>query len=262
MNIKNLFHYKSFAVIGISRTEHGVALVRHLLQAGLFPKFALISAATDEQLERSKPYWPLAEWWTNGTGHVLNQSTKLLPEKGDFLIESIYLSYKIPYLFVPGFNSDITIDILSRGEVDAVLLAETSILKNDILRSVPGGFVNIHAAPLPEYRGNDATYWALYHDDPLFVTAHCVDKGIDTGPILGKKSLPVRKGDTLKDISQRGIDICGQLATEVFIQALQSGVRCLPQSAWQGTTFRGPMPIPIIEECERRLREQEYTHYE
>jgi methionyl-tRNA formyltransferase len=177
-------------------------------------------------------------------------------------VEAIYLENNIPHLFIPGFNHPVTIDILSHGGVDAVLMAETSILKKPILSSIPGGFLNLHAAPLPEYRGSNTTYWALYHDEPLYVTAHIVDQGVDTGPILGKKRLPVFRGDTLINIAQRGYEICGELATILLSKALQSGIQCIPQKTWQGKTYKGILPPQILEECERRLREEEYTHYE
>jgi hypothetical protein len=260
---QSLFRCNAFAILSIARTQHGLALIHHLLHAGLRPAFALISAETDDQLARSQPYWSVGGWRERFAREEFNEiSPQPFAGTEPFQIEPIYLAHKLPYLFVPGFNNEVAYNLISRSEVDTLLLAETQILKGPILNVVAGGLVNLHAAPLPEYRGSFATFWALYHDEPLSVTAHLVDQGVDTGPILGRKSLPVRRGDSLEDITQRGFERCAELAVEVMSQALQSGIPIKPQSAWQGKTFRGQMPAHIIEECERRLQGLGYSHYE
>jgi hypothetical protein len=244
-------------MVGLATTSHGVALVKHVLQAGLRPAFALIVAETDAHLEHSRSLWTTLDW-SSGLPTPSQEFSAIDQTK----VEPLYLEAKVPYIFVPGLNSDVACDLLVRTPVDALLLAESPVLKGRILSAPRCGIINIHAAPLPEYRGNYATYWALYYDDPLYVSAHLVDRGIDTGPILARSRLPVHRGDTLQDIDRRGFEACGKLAADTLRQALQWGLPLAHQARWQGRTFRGSMPQEIIRELERRLRSEEYSHYE
>ncbi len=257
---ESIFKIQSFAIFGIYHTWHGAALIRHVLAAGLRPKFALISAATEDQLAKSKKYWTHPEWWREVK--AVSRLAKIFKRsKTDGTVEYLYRSAGIPYLFVPGFASDVTYGLLEQGAADAMLLAEGPILKGRIFNLFPKGIINLHAAPLPAYRGNRAAHWALYHDEPLCVSAHLVDEGVDSGSLLGQRPLPVDPGDALENIDRRGLETCGQLAAEILRQALAEGVPVTPQAPWQGRTFKGKMPQDIYEELVLRLKKREYTHY-
>ena len=249
----------SFCVLGIYRTEHGSALARALHRASVLPRFALISAEQDSQLRRSEAFWNHSEIWQEASTLLDIHKDGCVEDAGT--IEQYYQHAGVPYLFVPGFESNVTLDLLNRAQVDCAVLAEAPIMKQPILDVFPQGVVNLHAAPLPGYRGNNATWWALYHDEPLEVCAHLISRGIDDGPILGRRSLPVLKGDTLEDIDRRGFEVCGELAVQIIQNARNAGIPFAPQMEWQGRTFRGPMPQDIIDECQRRLQAGEYSHY-
>ena len=274
-----LLRIRAFAVMGIARTAHGTALLRHALAAGLRPRCALISAETDSQLERSRPLWGDRHWWKH-TPHGspltlgrfrawrerLKRQKRIAAVPSSDSPHSTELEARlqlagIPYAFVPGLGGHDACSLLRWAEVDAVLLTESPILEGEILTVCPGGIINIHAAPLPEYRGNYATHWALYHDDPLYVTAHIVDEGVDTGPILARRPLPVLRGDTLSAIDVRAYEECGRVAAQVLRDAMDRGVTPRPQAPWQGRAFTGRMPPNIVEELERRLKSDEYSHY-
>ncbi len=252
---------RRFLVFGIHHSLHGAALARHLVQAGLRPELVLISAAREEQLNASRPFWDRRRRWSNAAA-VLQAHAPLAARDEPDAVATVYQEAGIPYLFVPGFGSDVTCGLLEAASADAMVLAEGPILKGRVLKTFSRGIINLHAAPLPAYRGSCATWWALYHDEPLEVCAHLVTEGVDTGPILGRRRLPVRRGDTLEDIDRRGFEVCGELLVEVLRQARHGGIVPAPQRDWEGRTFRGRMPRDIEEECRRRLREQEYTHYE
>lgn len=77
---------------------------------------------------------------------------------------------------------------------------------------VPGqGFasiVNIHPADPARYRGPDGYGWALGAGlAQTFVTAHWVDEGLDSGPIIAQAAVPVLPGDTLDALRARGLAV-------------------------------------------------------
>jgi hypothetical protein len=262
----SLWRIESFVLFGIASTRHGAALARHILAAGLRPRCALLSARTDAQLLRAgAAFGSCRDWWRKDAAEDALRP-RADAEAGHLEeIERVYIGHGVPYRFVPGFTSRTTLDVLRDVAADAMLAAEAPILKPALLRTFPGGVLNLHAAPLPAYRGNHATYWAIYHDEPLRVTAHLLDEGIDTGPILADAPLPIYPGDTLEDIDERAMEVCGRLAADVLARGMGTrpggAMQPMPQRPWEGRTFRGSMPPDILDECRRRLREGAYTHY-
>jgi phosphoribosylglycinamide formyltransferase-1 len=87
---------------------------------------------------------------------------------------------------------------LREAGVDWVLLAGfMRILKADVLREYPQRVMNIHPALLPSFPGLEAWRQALeYGVKVTGCTVHLVDGGIDTGPILLQKAVPVLDDDT------------------------------------------------------------------
>lgn len=73
---------------------------------------------------------------------------------------------------------------VSEAEIDLVVQGGVGILKPEMI-SVPRiGFLNVHPGRLPFYRGNSCPEWALYNGDDIWFTAHLIDAGIDTGPVV------------------------------------------------------------------------------
>ena len=94
---------------------------------------------------------------------------------------------------------------LKEAHVDLVVLAGfMRILKGDFLRSFEGRVVNIHPSLLPSFPGLAAWKQALdYGVKVTGCTVHYVDQGVDTGPILGQRAVPVLTGDTAESLHAR-----------------------------------------------------------
>jgi methionyl-tRNA formyltransferase len=109
---------------------------------------------------------------------------------------------------------------------------------DDVLALPRLGTVNFHDALLPRYRGSNATPRAVYDGQPLGVTAHWVDSGLDTGPILFQKSEPLPD-----DLSPESIGaIPFRLVLEVMEEGLAraiAGDPGVPQNSAEAS-FAGP----------------------
>ena len=90
------------------------------------------------------------------------------------------------------------IDMLRRHGVDTVALAGfMRIVKPGLLRAFPNRVLNIHPALLPSFPGVRAWEQALTHGVKVTgCTVHLVDEGMDTGPIIVQRTVPVLSGDT------------------------------------------------------------------
>jgi len=78
------------------------------------------------------------------------------------------------------------------------------ILKPGLLRAFTGRIVNIHPSLLPKFPGLAAGRQALDAGaTETGCTVHFVDEGIDTGPIIIQKKVPVLTGDTEETLMNR-----------------------------------------------------------
>ena len=82
---------------------------------------------------------------------------------------------------------------------DIVISARFSLIfPQRVIDAVPRGIINVHPGTLPHYRGLFAPFWQILHGEPeLGCTVHLVDRGIDTGPILGIARVPFEPARSL-----------------------------------------------------------------
>jgi len=94
---------------------------------------------------------------------------------------------------------------LQEAEVDWVVLAGfMRILGAGFLRAFPHRILNIHPSLLPAFPGLESWRQALDYGVKLTgCTVHFVDAGIDTGPIVAQKAVPVRDTDTPETLHTR-----------------------------------------------------------
>ncbi|MDP7067582.1 MAG: methionyl-tRNA formyltransferase [Acidimicrobiales bacterium] len=85
------------------------------------------------------------------------------------------------------------------------------------------GTINLHAGPLPSYRGGSPLNWQLIHGQTkATVSVLWVTSGIDAGNILAEESFPIRPNDTIRDLHSAANRIFPELVTGVLEQ-LASG---------------------------------------
>ena len=252
---KKILHFDSFGCIGINTTEHGCSILSALIERGLPPKFVLVAAETDEHLECSAPYFGRKDWLSANTAYELQKVVKQNTFAG------LACAAGIPVLFVPGLSSDIAVKLARDAQVDIIFLAETPILRGDILAASKKGLINFHAAPLPRYRGANATLWAFYHDEPLEVWAHFVDAEVDAGDLICSFPLPVFRSDDIARLTTRSCQVSASLAVKLIHQARGEGVVVTRQEMGCAQRFIGPMPSAIREECSTRMYLGQYSFY-
>jgi phosphoribosylglycinamide formyltransferase-1 len=78
------------------------------------------------------------------------------------------------------------------------------LLSPGFVAAFPRRMVNIHPSLLPAFPGLDAQAQALAHGVKVSgCTVHLVDEGLDSGPIVVQRTIPVLDGDTEAALSQR-----------------------------------------------------------
>jgi phosphoribosylglycinamide formyltransferase-1 len=94
---------------------------------------------------------------------------------------------------------------ISAYEPDLVVSAGfMKIVGPAVLDAFGGRLINTHPALLPSFPGAHAVRDALAAGVPVTgATVHVVDAGVDTGPVLAQREVPVRPGDDERRLHER-----------------------------------------------------------
>lgn len=97
------------------------------------------------------------------------------------------------------------LSLLESCDTDLVVLAGyMRILGSTILAPYKDRIINIHPALLPSFKGLHAQEQAFEYGVKVSgCTAHFVDEGMDTGPIILQRCVPVIEGDTADTLAGR-----------------------------------------------------------
>jgi len=99
-----------------------------------------------------------------------------------------------------------------------VVCAYGKIFPKELLEIPKFGCWNIHASLLPKYRGASPINWAILEGEKeTGITIMLMDEGLDTGPILLQKKIPILEEDTAITLSQK----LAQLGKEAIIEAIE-----------------------------------------
>lgn len=115
-------------------------------------------------------------------------------------------------------------DFIAAERIDVCIQGGIGILKSHMIAAPRIGFINVHPGRLPQYRGNSCPEWALYNNDPIWATAHLIDEGIDTGPVIAAQPMSLAPGWSYTDIRANIYAHCAR----VLISALEK------LEAWDG----------------------------
>lgn len=94
---------------------------------------------------------------------------------------------------------------LRAAQVDLIALAGfMRVLKGEFLRAFEGRIINIHPSLLPSFPGLEAWKQALEHGVKVTgCTVHFLEAGVDSGPIICQKAVPVLDADTPDTLLER-----------------------------------------------------------
>ncbi len=97
------------------------------------------------------------------------------------------------------------VEVLRHHQVELVVLAGfMRMVKSGLLDAFPRKIVNIHPSLLPAFPGLESWRQALeYGAKVAGCTVHFVDQGMDTGPIILQRTVPILDNDTAATLHAR-----------------------------------------------------------
>jgi methionyl-tRNA formyltransferase len=122
----------------------------------------------------------------------------------------------------------------------AVVAAYGHILRPEILAIPTHGCINIHASLLPRFRGAEPVVAAiLAGESETGITIMLMDEGMDTGPILAQRAIPIARDDTRSSLTEKLALLGPGLLMEVLPRWL--GGEAIPQPQDDTTASYAPL---------------------
>jgi methionyl-tRNA formyltransferase len=137
-------------------------------------------------------------------------------------VKALALELNIPVMQPEKLRAPESMAQLQEWNPDLIVVAAFGqILKKDVLEMPRYGCVNVHASLLPRWRGAAPINASILHgDEETGVTIMQMDVGLDTGPMLARKIIRIRRDDTtgsvLQTLSMLGADLLMDTLPEYF----------------------------------------------
>ena len=146
-------------------------------------------------------------------------------------VKEVALAAGIPVFQPEGFREDETVEQLKALRPDVVaVVAYGRILPQKVLDIVPGGFINIHASILPQYRGSAPYQWAVLDGlEETGVSAQFMVHAMDAGDVVGVSRTPIGENETAGELLDRLAVLGGQLLSDVLKQFEDGTLVAVPQ---------------------------------
>jgi methionyl-tRNA formyltransferase len=113
--------------------------------------------------------------------------------------------------------------LVATGADVAVVVAYGKILPRGVLDAFPLGCINIHGSLLPAYRGAAPIQWSIINGETeTGITTMKLDEGMDTGPMLLRRAIPIDDDDTAQTLAGKLAPIGAELLIET-LSLLEAG---------------------------------------
>jgi methionyl-tRNA formyltransferase len=125
----------------------------------------------------------------------------------------------LPVLQPASVNTPEVLERIRASRPEAVVvIAFGQILKPALLELPPLGCINVHGSRLPRYRGPAPIAWAIINGETRTgITTMRMDKGLDTGPLLLERAIPIRGEDSADTLHDRLAELGAEVLAETLV---------------------------------------------
>ena len=238
-----------FAYLLLKEHPYGREMLRQIVSEGFVPAIVITEDSPIGDEEREKF---LKRIEGNPVAPTIVSQLAELAESG----------VDVPHVEVSIHNSEQVMPHIADMPLDLVVFGGTRIIRGEILDHPKDGVINSHPGLLPDCRGSASPAWSVYHDIPIGSSTHFCDNGIDTGELLLRREVHVKRGMTYEDLCYETLVLAGVLMKEALM-AYDAGKwdeMRRPQGESEHPTFRNA-PEEVLEVVAQKLRDQTYAHY-
>jgi methionyl-tRNA formyltransferase len=146
----------------------------------------------------------------------------------------------LPVLQPPTLRDAEPLDAIRTLQPEAIVaVAYGQILRQELLDIPPRGVLNVHPSLLPRHRGASPIAGAiLAGDDETGVSIMLMDAGMDSGPVLAQRRVPIGPLDTTGTLTTSLAELGAALLAETLPRWLAGEIDPQPQDDSQATVTR------------------------
>lgn len=112
------------------------------------------------------------------------------------------------------------------------------LIERDIVCFPKRYAINFHGSLLPKYRGRTPHVWAIIKGEKKCgITAHLIDEGCDTGPIIIQQEVEIMEDDTGQNILEKYKYLYPVLVKEVLSKVERNNIELTIQDETEATFF-------------------------
>jgi methionyl-tRNA formyltransferase len=153
-------------------------------------------------------------------------------------VKQVALAQDLPVFQPKSLRPPEAVARLRDWQPDVIVTAATGhILTADVLALPTRGTLNVHASLLPRWRGAAPIQAALLAGDTeTGITIMCTDEGLDTGPILSQRAVPIAPRETAASLHDKLAQLGADLLLETLPRWLSGELAPQPQPS-EGVTL-------------------------
>jgi methionyl-tRNA formyltransferase len=152
-------------------------------------------------------------------------------------IKELALAHHLPVAQPASLREAGTQEMLRNVHADAMVVAAYGLILPRAVLDIPRlGCLNIHASLLPRWRGAAPIQRAILAGDAeTGITIMQMDEGLDTGPMLLKKTCAIGVDDTAQTLHDKLALLGGEAIVEALELATRGALQAQPQTAADAT---------------------------
>lgn len=138
---------------------------------------------------------------------------------------------KLPILKPAKHRNPEFLDALRALDADVFVVVAYKILPVEVIELPPKGAFNIHASLLPKFRGAAPINWAIIRGEhETGITTFLLERGVDRGPILLAKRIPISDDETAGELHDRLMALGAECAVETLAGIASGALHPTPQT--------------------------------
>ncbi len=155
-------------------------------------------------------------------------------------VKQAALAHNIPVWQPGSLKRPENIEVLAAYHANLYIVAAFGqILPQAVLDQPHYGTLNIHASLLPKYRGVSPISEAILQGDTESgVTIMLIDAGVDTGPMLLQRSLPLAENETTGSLTEKLANLGAQALLEALPKWVAGNITPQPQDEQKASHTR------------------------
>ena len=141
-------------------------------------------------------------------------------------------TFNLPVAQPASLNDAQVVAQLAGLQPDVIVVAAFGQILPQSVLDIPGyGCINIHPSLLPKYRGASPVAAAILAGDEFTgVSIMLMDRGLDSGPVLGRAQIPISAQDTTGSLTAKLSLVAAHLLQEVLVHWFRGELTPQPQN--------------------------------